>query len=76
MKCCDLDVGRIKMKKEDCIIGIRVVYSRGIRIPLIGKVGSIKNFHPYDTEIVMVQFDGYENIEFPIHIANLELAEG
>jgi hypothetical protein len=63
------------MKKEDCIGGIKVIYTRGIRLPLIGKHGVIESLHEYDSEIVMVKFEGYEHVVFPIHISNLEIVE-
>ena len=45
------------MDISDCQIGMRVRYSKGIKGPIVGKVGIVDSLHEYDREMVLVIFD-------------------
>ena len=61
----------MKVCFEQIISGIRVVYARGAKGPLIGKQGTIVSTVPDEDGIVMVDFDSFG--ESPCWIGNLDI---
>jgi hypothetical protein len=63
------------MKLKDCKGGMRVVYARGAKGPLIGKLGTVINVFVEENEIfgiVSVKFDKNGHI-YPCWVDSLDL---
>ena len=60
------------MNQSEVKIGVRVVYARGAKGPLIGKCGTIDSeWEPYEYGIVMVKFD--DGNSYPCFYKNLDV---